>query len=69
MKARSDAPRDTQVPLDEELEQALQQVKDEYGLADLDQAAELAVKRRLRRSAKALTGRGRALYPVGPGDR
>jgi hypothetical protein len=66
MKARKDVPKDAQVPLDEELGQALEQMRERYGLETLEQAAELTIKRRLRRSAKALTGRGRALYPVSP---
>lgn len=43
----------------------LERVRQQQGLCDCEQAAEWLVKVRLRRAALKLTGRGRALYPVG----
>ncbi len=46
----------------------LEQVRLQQGLQTVEQAAEWLAKARLRRQAKRITGRGRALYPVGKGD-
>ncbi len=43
----------------------LERIRQQQGLADLDQAAEWLIRTRLRRATNKLTGRGRALYPVG----
>lgn len=42
----------------------LERVRVAEGLATIDQAAELLLKQRLRRTARQSNGRGRALYPV-----
>lgn len=44
----------------------LERVRAQQGLESVHQAAEWLVKMHLRRSAKSITGRGRALYPVKP---
>jgi hypothetical protein len=51
--------------MDRELEALLAQVRDQMGLETLDQAAEILLRRRLRKGTRALTGRGRALHVVG----
>lgn len=51
--------------IDDELERLLEQVKEEMGLDSRDQAAELLLRRRLRKGTRQLTGRGRALHVVG----
>lgn len=43
----------------------LEQIRIQEGLSTLDQAAEWLVKTRLRRQTLKLTGRNRAIYPVG----
>lgn len=53
------------LPLNEQLEAVLQQVCDQQNLSSLDEAAEWLMRRRLRKGTQGLTGRGRALYPVG----
>ena len=53
------------VEFDEQERELLERIRQRYGLADCEQAAEWLVKARLRRAAIKLTGRGRALYPVG----
>ncbi|MAM57340.1 MAG: hypothetical protein CMN25_08405 [Salinicola sp.] len=50
-------------------EETLERVRQQEGLETRDQAAELLVKRRLRRGGFELTGRGRALYPIQGGSR
>lgn len=50
--------------LDDELERQLEAVRQQQGLATLDQAAEWLARRRLRKGVGNLTGRGRALYDV-----
>ncbi|AIO47452.1 MULTISPECIES: hypothetical protein [Burkholderia] len=42
----------------------LERVRQQQGLASIQQAAEWLVKRRLRLGARRLTGRDRALYVV-----
>ncbi|KWD57222.1 MULTISPECIES: hypothetical protein [Burkholderia] len=42
----------------------LERVRQQEGLATIQQAAEWLVKRRLRQGARRLTGRDRALYVV-----
>lgn len=60
-----------ELPVDDELAELLEQVREQLGMDSLDQAAELLARRRLRRGTRALTGRGRALHLVGgqPCDR
>lgn len=53
------------LPLDDQLEAVLQQVCEQQDLQSLDDAAEWLLRRRLRKGTQGLTGRGRALYPVG----
>jgi len=62
MAERNDG--ETRLPIDAQVEQLLEQVRDENGLASVDQAAEWLLRRRLRKGTQGLTGRGRALYPV-----
>lgn len=57
------------LPLDDQLEALLEQVRDQQGLASVDQAAEWLLRRRLRKGTQGLTGRGRALYPCTGGRR
>jgi hypothetical protein len=56
---------DLRLPLDDQLEAVLQQVCEQQDLQSLDDAAEWLLRRRLRKGTQGLTGRGRALYPVG----
>lgn len=53
------------LPLNDQLEAVLQQVCEQHDLDSLDDAAEWLLRRRLRKGTQGLTGRGRALYPVG----
>ena len=53
------------LPLNDQLEAALRQVCEQQDLTSLDDAAEWLLRRRLRKGTQGLTGRGRALYPVG----
>lgn len=53
------------LPLNSQLEAVLQQVCEQQNLTSLDEAAEWLLRRRLRKGTQGLTGRGRALYPVG----
>lgn len=53
------------LPLDDQLKAMLQQVCEQQNLSSLDAAAEWLLRRRLRKGTQGLTGRGRALYPVG----
>ena len=52
------------LPLNDQLEAALQQVCEQQDLTSLDDTAEW-LRRRVRKGPQGLTGRGRALYPVG----
>lgn len=61
-------PDELRLSLDAELEDVLEAVRDEQGLESLDQAAEWLLRRRLRKGTASLTGRGRALYPINPGE-
>lgn len=56
---------DCRLPLDDQLEAVLQQVCEQQDLQSLEDAAEWLLRRRLRKGTQGLTGRGRALYPVG----
>ncbi|SFO51327.1 hypothetical protein SAMN05216567_10119 [Variovorax sp. OK605] len=47
----------------------IERVQSDRGLPSLEAAAEWLVKARLRRAARATTGRGRALYLVDPQPR
>lgn len=71
MGASKGTPEQVHVEVDTEVRKALEQVRDEFGLESLDHAAELLIKRRLRKGARGLTGRGPAIYPVtgGSGER
>lgn len=53
------------LPLDDELEAVLEQVRDQQNLKTIEEAAEWLLRRRLRKGTQELTGRGRALYPAG----
>ena len=48
------------LPLNDQLEAALQQVCEQQDLTSLDDAAEWLLRRRLRKGTQGLTGRGRA---------
>lgn len=54
-----------QLPLDAELEAVLDQVRVQQNLNTNAEAAEWLLRRRLRKGAQGLTGRGRALYLAG----
>lgn len=64
---RGGTQKELSVPLDEELDAHLEQVQEAYGLADKDDAAELLLKRRLRKGVRGITGRGPAIYPIAGG--
>ncbi|ERS88726.1 hypothetical protein Q671_07945 [Halomonas sp. PBN3] len=50
--------------LDQQAKAVLEAVREQQGLENLEQAAEWLLRRRIRRGAQGLTGRGRALYEV-----
>ena len=50
--------------LDQQAKAVLEAVREQQGLENLEQAAEWLLRRRIRRGAQGLTGRGRALYAV-----
>lgn len=52
------------VELDTHTQAVLDAVCRQQGLATPEQAAEWLLRRRIRRGAQEITGRGRALYPV-----
>lgn len=56
---------EAQFEYDEAERELLERIRRRYALQSCEQAAEWLVKARLRRAAIKLTGRGRALYPVG----
>ena len=61
---------DEKVPTDDpELNAQLDRVCITYGIETRAEAAEFLLKRRLRRGASQISGRGRALYPVTRGKR
>lgn len=51
--------------LDQQTSAVLDAVCEKKGLANHDQAIEWLLRRRIRRGSQEVTGRGRALYPVG----
>lgn len=53
------------LPLDDDLEAVLEQVREQQNLSNLEEAYEWLLRRRLRKGTQELTGRGRALYPAG----
>ncbi|SDJ88888.1 hypothetical protein [Billgrantia gudaonensis] len=50
--------------LDQQAAAVLDAVREQQGLETREQAAEWLLRRRIRRGAQGLTGRGRALYEV-----
>jgi hypothetical protein len=50
------------IAADSELDTQLDRVCQHYGIASREAAAEFLIKRRLRRAARRIAGRGRALY-------
>ncbi|GEK74209.1 MULTISPECIES: hypothetical protein [Halomonas] len=54
------------LPIDDQMEELLDQVRHQEGLENNAQAAEFLLRRRLRKGVQGLTGRGRALYPINP---
>ena len=50
--------------LDQQAKAVLDAVCEQQGLETREQAAEWLLRRRIRRGAQGLTGRGRALYEV-----
>ncbi|MGK5079620.1 hypothetical protein [Janthinobacterium sp. HLX7-2] len=55
---------DHQITLNDDERALLEIVRQRQGLASIEQAAEWLIKSRLRKQAKNMTGRGRALYQV-----
>ena len=55
-----------QIAITEADRDVLEHVRRQQGLDTHEQAAEWLLKNRLRRSARSITGRGRALYLVVP---
>jgi len=55
---------DHQINFNDDERALLEIVRQRHGLASIDQAAEWLIKSRLRKQAKNMTGRGRALYQV-----
>ncbi|NTY35658.1 hypothetical protein [Burkholderia diffusa] len=55
---------DLEIKFTEQDAELLERVRQQEGLASIQQAAEWLVKRRLRLGARRLTGRDRALYIV-----
>ncbi|MFM9269999.1 hypothetical protein ACJ7V3_07025 [Halomonas elongata] len=52
------------IKLDQQSAEMLDAIREEQGLESREQAAEWLLRRRIRRGAQGLTGRGRALYEV-----
>lgn len=52
------------VELDQQARAVLEAVRHQQGLETREHAAEWLLRRRIRRGAQGLTGRGRALYEV-----
>ncbi|WP_275286902.1 hypothetical protein [Halomonas elongata] len=52
------------ITLDQQTTEMLDAIREEQGLESREQAAEWLLRRRIRRGAQGLTGRGRALYEV-----
>lgn len=50
--------------LDQQAKAVLDAICQQQGLASREEAAEWLLRRRIRRGAQGLTGRGRALYEV-----
>ncbi|SDG21962.1 hypothetical protein SAMN05216571_106145 [Onishia taeanensis] len=50
--------------LDQQMKAVLESIRQEQGLESREQAAEWLLRRRIRRGAQGLTGRGRAIYEV-----
>lgn len=55
--------------LDQQMKAVLEAVREEQGLENREQAAEWLLRRRIRRGAQGLVGRGRALYEVPQGGK
>lgn len=54
----------TEIAISDTESEVLESVRKQLGLPSIEATAEWLVKRRLRRAAKQLNGRGRALYLV-----
>lgn len=52
------------VTTDAQLDHLIEQVREQHGIESREAAMEFLLKRRLRRGAHQLSGRGRAIYPV-----
>ncbi|MDC8802535.1 hypothetical protein PRZ61_03610 [Halomonas pacifica] len=50
--------------LGQQMTAVLDAIRDQQGLETREQAAEWLLRRRIRRGAQGLTGRGRAIYEV-----
>jgi hypothetical protein len=59
----------TEVFISDAERDVLERIRVQYALTTVEQAAEWLAKRRLRRSAQQITGRGRALYLAGSKQR
>ncbi|HWX02489.1 hypothetical protein [Collimonas sp.] len=55
---------DHEITLNEAESDLLERVRQQQGLASIQQAAEWLAKSRLRKQTRQISGRGRALYPV-----
>ena len=58
-----------ELELDEQTKAALDAICDQQGLETREQAVEWLLRRRMRKGAYSLVGRGRALYPIDGGRR
>ena len=55
---------EAETPLDDEECDMLKRICQKYGLTDMEQVTEWLLKSGIRKQARTITGRGRALYPI-----
>ncbi|MDC8757492.1 hypothetical protein [Janthinobacterium fluminis] len=55
---------DQSITLDDTERDLLERIRQQQGLSSIEQAGEWLLKSSVRKSAKGITGRGRALYQV-----
>lgn len=53
------------IDLSQEQADALERLREQFGMESIDQVAEYLAKREIRRSVNKITGRNRAIYLVG----
>ncbi|MGB6054488.1 MAG: hypothetical protein WBG17_04525 [Burkholderiaceae bacterium] len=58
---------DQEITINAEERELLERVRQQQGLESIEQAAEWLAKTRLRKHARQINGRGRALYAVDKG--